>query len=115
MARGNGLAPDVVGGGQQFLNAADAVGYGLLGAAGFLDGEGLQLFRALQALRSQQVVDLVCLATQTDHQRGMEVRVDRVTRQHAAQQFHRFAFGTHAAAGLVMDRHHAVHVRVLAS
>ena len=36
-----------------------------------------------------------------------------VSREHAAQQIHRLAFGAHATAGLVMDRHHAVDVRVL--
>ncbi len=64
MARGNGFALHVVGVGQQFLDAGDAVGDGLLRAAGFLDGEGLQLLRALQPLGSQQIVDLVGLATQ---------------------------------------------------
>ena len=113
VARRNLLALDLVCFRQQVLDTGDALGHGLLGAAGVLDGEGLQLVAALEILRGQQVVDLVRFAAKADHQRSMKIRMRRVAGEHPAQQRYRFTFGAHATAGLVMDRHHAIDVRVL--
>ena len=46
---------------------------------------------ALQTLRGQQIVDLVRLAAQPDHQRGVHIRVRGIAREHPAQQLDRLA------------------------
>jgi hypothetical protein len=86
---------------------------GLARATGLLDREGLQLVGALQALGRQQIVDLVRLAAQADHQRGVEVHVGGVAAEHAAEEFDGLAGGAHATARAVGDRDDAVDVRIL--
>ena len=83
-------------------------------AARFLDGEGAERSSRLQALRRRAGVDLVRLAAQADDQYAGEIRMARIARQRAAQDVHALAFGSHAAAGLVRERHHAVDVGIVA-
>src|ERR1044071_3016657 len=87
-------------------DARDAFAHRLHRAALLLDGEGVHALVALELLRGQQVVDLVCLAAEADHLRGKEIRVARIARHRAAQDVHAFTLGRHAAAGLVGERHH---------
>src|SRR4051794_33118598 len=112
MARGHGLALHLVRFRQQLFDARDPVLHSLTRASGLLDGHGLELVGALQILRGEQIVDLVCLAAQPDHQSGVHVGMRGIACEHSAQDFHRLPGRPHPATGLVVNRHNAVDIGV---
>ncbi len=93
---------------QHGLDAIDALGDRLLGAAGRLDGHGLEVIALGETVFVLHAVDLEDFATETDHQRGPEIGMGGVAPLRAAQDIPAFALRRHAAAGAVHERNHAI-------
>ena len=105
------LALHLVGLGQQLFDALDAGTHGGVGAAGLLDGVGVDAVADGDALGLAQPVQLVGLAAETDDQHGREIRMLGVAGDGAAEERDRLALGAGGAAALVGERDDAVDVR----
>src|SRR3546814_18345527 len=73
-----GLAPRCVGSRQHRLDALDGRVHGASGAAGLLDGQGLEALDMLPALGVDPEGDMVHFAAEPDMQTAVEVRSARV-------------------------------------
>ena len=98
---------------QHRLDARDALGDGLPGAAGRLDGHGLEMVALDQAVVVLHAVDLEHLAAEPDHQRAAEIGMRGIAPLGALQHVEALALRRHAAAGAVHERHHAVDLRIV--
>ena len=96
---------------QHGLDALDSFGDGLFGAAGRLDGHGLEVIALGEAVFVLHAIDLKDFATEADHQRRPEIGMGGVAPLRAAQDIPTFALGRHAATGAVHERHHAIDAR----
>ena len=106
-----GLALDCVGLRQHVVDQRNAFRDSFRGAARVLNAEDAQRVAFTQTAVGQPGVDLIRLATESDHQHACEIGVGRVTRQRALQNLHAGAFGVHAAAGAVRQRDHTIDIR----
>src|SRR3546814_9420998 len=70
-----GLAPRCVGRRQHRLDALDGRVHGASGAAGLLDGQGLEALATPKAIGVEQEGDLVHFAAEPDHEDPGEVRM----------------------------------------
>ncbi|MNO96486.1 hypothetical protein D3C76_881570 [compost metagenome] len=81
MACADRLSLHLIGLGQQGFHLGDAIGNGLGGATGILNGEGTQLLTGRQPLGRQQLGNLVGFTAKANHQHGSEIGVDCIAAQ----------------------------------
>ena len=99
-----------IGLGQHLAHEANPGLHRLAGAAGLLNGQRPQA--PGQALLLQHAAQLVHLAAQANGDDMGKIRVPREAGQHPAQDPQRLLLG-HAAAGLMGQRHHAIHLGII--
>src|SRR3546814_15712932 len=93
------------------IYALDGRVHGASGAAGLLDGQGLEALATLQAIGGEQEGDLVHFAAEPDHEDAGEVRMACVAPEGALQRLVAVAAVAHAAAGRVHEGADTVVVR----
>ena len=89
-------------------DALDAFGHGFLGAAGRLNGHGLEMVTLDQPVFVLHAVDLEHLAAEAHHQRGAQVGMRGIAPLRPLQHVPTLPARGHAAAGAVHESHHAV-------
>ena len=98
---------------QHRLDALNPLGDGLPGAAGRLDGHGLEVIALDQAVFFLHAVDLKHLAAEPDHDGGAEVGVGGVAPLGPAQHVEAFAVSGKPAAGAVHEGDRAVDAGII--